>query len=145
MSRKGERWYKNWQSEGFPRWLRERMEERGWNTVDLAERLGTRYTSGPTRWLTGQTLPSLASLTKLAEILELPVEEVYKAAGHATNGNHATADDPRLLHLLQRITNLDLTYERYMTLSAILTSMEEATPAERSEHIPPGQPPPLPG
>lgn len=136
---KGQRWYKNWKNEGFPRWLRDRMEERGFDTVILADKLGTRYTSGPTRWLSGQTIPSHRTLKRLAEVFELPLEEVYKAAGHLTENGNAPEDDPRVLHLVERIRALDLTHERYMALSAFLTAMEQvARPEERPEHVDPG-------
>lgn len=40
MPRKGQRRYKGWLTEGFPGWLQERLDEREWLAVDLAERLG---------------------------------------------------------------------------------------------------------
>ncbi len=134
MPPKGQRWYRNWKNEGFPLWLRGQMEARGWDTVVLAEKLDTKYTSGPTRWLTGETLPSPKTLRKLAEVFNLPLDEVYTAAGHLNGNGTSPSDDPRVPHLLHRIQALDLTHERYLALSAVLAIMEATPPVERDEH-----------
>lgn len=52
----------------FAYWLRRQMEARGYNVMDLAERLGVKHPT-VSRWRTGQHLPDVPNLVRLDRLL----------------------------------------------------------------------------
>lgn len=66
----------------FANWLTARMQERDWSQSDLARASGIHKQSVH-YYLTKSVKPPHAhALSKIANALELPVEEVYRAAAH---------------------------------------------------------------
>jgi hypothetical protein len=55
--KKGSRRYKNWKHDGFPLWLQQRMEERGWNALRVATEIDV-VPSLISRWMSGAQQPS---------------------------------------------------------------------------------------
>jgi transcriptional regulator with XRE-family HTH domain len=126
MKRGGKR-YANWKDTGFPRWLQERMAERGWN----ARRLATEIDVVPSlvsRWMSARQQPSPESLKSIARAMQLSELEVLQAAGHLS-AQEAPSDDPRRSEILRKVEALELTHERYLTLNALLNMMLEMPPA----------------
>lgn len=129
--KKGQRPHEDWTYEGFPLWLRSRIDERGWTIAQLAEAMGV--SNGLiSRWMQGKHQPSRKSLVQVARALEVSKEEVLIAAGYLDE-NDAT-DDPLRLELLELLKHLPLTHERYVTLNALLRAMAGVpAPAEMPE------------
>ncbi len=66
----------------FANWLTAQMQERNWSQADLARASGIHKQS-IYYYLTQSAKPPHAhALAKIASALELPVEEVYRAAGY---------------------------------------------------------------
>lgn len=127
MPRKGQRRYKNWLNEGFPLWLQERLEERDWKAVDLADKLGVN--SGViSNYMTGARNPEPKLLNRIADVLGVSDEEIFTAAGYLRA--MTLPDDPRRLELMRRIQMVELTPDRYAMLSSILASMPSVTHTE---------------
>jgi transcriptional regulator with XRE-family HTH domain len=123
--KKGQRRYKNWKTEGFPLWLQQRMEERGWNALRLAKEIKV-VPSLVSRWMSGYQRPSPESLTAIAEAMQLDEREVFTAAGHLSP-RHAP-NDPRREELHRKVDAAHLTHDRYLTLNTLLTLMVENPP-----------------
>jgi ribosome-binding protein aMBF1 (putative translation factor) len=69
---------------GFGRYLARQMTARGFTTTgELARELGVNR-SDVSRWINGQTQPSVPWLRKLAPVLRVPVLELLIEAGHIT-------------------------------------------------------------
>jgi transcriptional regulator with XRE-family HTH domain len=120
MPRKGRPRYANWLNTGFPRWLQDRLKERGWQAVDLAEAMQIQ-TSLISRWMAGTQRPSAQSARRIAEVMQLDEDEVLTEAGHRQP--KATDDDPRRAELHRKLGLVELTNERYLTLNALLSTM----------------------
>jgi transcriptional regulator with XRE-family HTH domain len=121
--KQGQRLRATWKSEGFPAWLRARMDARRWNTVQVGRELGV-YPSLVSRWLSGQRLPSIEAMHAMASAFQLPLQEVLVASGHVPPD--AVPDDPRKRELARKIATLDLTDERYRRLTELLEAMRAA-------------------
>ena len=126
MPRKGQRRYKGWLTEGFPGWLRERLEEREWLAVDLAEKINVN--SGViSNYMTGARTPDPKMLQRIADVLSVSDEEIFTAAGYLRE--MPLTDDPRRLELQRRIGVIDLTPDRYDMLNTLLTSWQGHRPS----------------
>jgi transcriptional regulator with XRE-family HTH domain len=124
--KKGQRLRATWKTEGFPAWLTAQMDARGWNTVQLGRALGVDP-SLVSRWLSGDRLPSQASMRAMAAAFQLSVQEVWVATGHVPPD--AMPDDPRKRELVCTIAELDLTDEQYRRLAELLETMRPAPDA----------------
>lgn len=137
--KKGSRRYKNWKTEGFPGWLQQRMEERGWNALRLSREIGV-VPSLVSRWMSDYQQPSPESLRAIAEAMQLSETEVLVAAGHLSAAE-APPDDPRRMELLRKMTAIALSHERYLTLNTLLNMMLEESPGPAvPETLPARQP-----
>lgn len=65
----------------FRNWLKDRLQERHWSQVDLAKASGLNKQSIHYYLTKSVKAPHAHVLAKIAYALELPVEEVYRAAG----------------------------------------------------------------
>lgn len=120
MVRKGQPRYAGWLDEGFPLWLRQRLEERAMSISDLARAMPTQA-SLISRWMQGRQRPTADSAVRIAEVLCLPPDEVLTAAG--LRPQQATDADPHLAELTHKLRLVNLTPERYLTLNALLNTM----------------------
>ena len=118
--RQGKPRYSDWLDEGFPLWLQQRLDERGWSITELARRMGTQTTL-ISRWMQGRQRPTAQSARLIAQVMKLDEDEVLTAAG--LRGIKTTDDDPRRAELLHKLGLVELTPERYLTLSAVLNTM----------------------
>lgn len=125
MPRKGQRRYKHWLHEGFPAWLQERLVEREWLAVELAERIGVN--SGViSNYMNGSRQPDPKMLQRIADVLEVADEEVFSAAGYLRQP--VVTDDPRRLELVRRLQSVELTPDRYAMLSTLLAQWQPSRP-----------------
>lgn len=122
----GQRLRATWKTEGFPAWLKARMDARQWNTVQMGRELGVDP-SLVSRWLSGDRLPSQASMRAMARAFQLSVQEVWVATGHVPPD--AVPDDPRKRELVRTIAELDLTDKRYRLLTELLEALRAAPDA----------------
>ena len=120
MPRRGRRRYAGWLNEGFPLWLQERLTARDWSISDLADAMGMQ-TSLISRWMQGTQKPTAKSAAKIADALQISVDEVLTAAG--LRPSLKTDADPRRAELHRRLDLVELTPERYRTLNALLSMM----------------------
>jgi hypothetical protein len=151
--RKGTGRYENWLSDGFPGWLRERLDDRLWSLADLERATDHQVkVTVLSRWMTGRQLPNPDHVVIVARALSVSEHEALRAAGYLSSLPATT--DPRREELRRRIDELTLTHDRYLALNALLVGMEAAAerrPAHRSQRdlvteerevsFPPAQPP----
>jgi transcriptional regulator with XRE-family HTH domain len=123
MPRKGKPRYADWLREGFPLWLQRRLQERDWSITDLARAMGVQ-TSLISRWMAGRQKPTAESANRIAEVLQISVDEVLTEAG--LRPVLVTDEDPRRAELVMKLGLVELTTERYLTLNALLSLMLNA-------------------
>jgi transcriptional regulator with XRE-family HTH domain len=123
MPRKGKPRYADWLHEGFPLWLQGRLQEREWSITDLARAMGVQ-TSLISRWMAGRQKPTAESANRIAEVLQISVDEVLTEAG--LRPVLVTDEDPRRAELVMKLGLVELTTERYLTLNALLSLMLNA-------------------
>jgi transcriptional regulator with XRE-family HTH domain len=123
MPRKGKPRYADWLHEGFPLWLQMRLQERDWSITDLARAMGVQ-TSLISRWMAGRQKPTAESANRIAEVLQISVDEVLTEAG--LRPVLVTDEDPRRAELVMKLGLVELTTERYLTLNALLSLMLNA-------------------
>lgn len=119
--KKGTVRYKHWQQEGFPLWLQQQMDSRGWNASELARQIDV-VPSLISRWMSGRQKPSIESLAAIADVFGFPREMVYREAGHLHPVEQG-GRDPRRDELMARLYAIDLTHERYLAISALFSAM----------------------
>lgn len=56
--------------------IRKEREKRGWRREDLAQKTGASYRQIE-RWETGKSRPQIANRMALAEVFELPLDELF--------------------------------------------------------------------
>jgi len=126
MPKKGKPRYADWLREGFPLWLQGCLQERNWSITDLARAMGVQ-TSLISRWMAGKQKPTAESAGRIAEVLQVSVDEVLTAAG--LRPVLVTDEDPRRAELMMKLGSVELTRERYLTLNALLNLMLNANTA----------------
>lgn len=67
-------------SQEFGRWLQREMDRGGFILVSLARELGMAHTS-VRAWLHGKSEPSPEHCEDLAQVLRVPIDDVYRALG----------------------------------------------------------------
>jgi transcriptional regulator with XRE-family HTH domain len=132
--KRGQIRYRDWKDTGFPKWLQERMEDRGWNALRLSKEIGVVH-SLITRWMTEQQRPSPESVLAVAHAFQIDEVEAMVAAGYLSPRREgaATADPPRTAELIRRLRATDLTHDRYQTLSLLLAGWAAADSQDTSE------------
>lgn len=80
----------------FSEWLTARMQEKGWSNADLANAAGINR-QVIWGWLNRNKKPSQEMLKAIAKALELPVEQVYRAAG----GLPPISDDDEWIEMIE--------------------------------------------
>jgi transcriptional regulator with XRE-family HTH domain len=123
MPKKGKPRYADWLNEGFPLWLQGCLKERNWTITDLARAMGVQ-TSLISRWMAGRQKPTAESAGRIAEVLQISVDEVLTEAG--LRPVQVTDEDPRRAELMMKLGSVELTRERYLTLNALLNLMLNA-------------------
>ena len=68
--------------EEFAQWLRGHLRSQGWMVSDFAERVGVRP-SAVYRWTAGQRTPTDVQVDKIADVLQIPSEEIWQALARA--------------------------------------------------------------
>ena len=126
MPKKGKPRYADWLREGFPLWLQGCLQERNWSITDLARAMGVQ-TSLISRWMAGKQKPTAESAGRIAEVLQVSVDEVLTAAGLRLSPG--PGEDPRRAELMMKLGSVELTRERYLTLNALLNLMLNANTA----------------
>ena len=117
---KGNVRYKNWKNEGFPLWLRQRMEERNLNASQLASKMGV-VSSLISRWMTGAQRPNSSSVRKISEALGVDHKDTLIAAGYLPpDAGTSVYEDPRRTDLIRIIRTLSLSDERYHIIRGFL-------------------------
>ena len=119
--------YANWRQDGFPRWLQDQLRVADLSAADLAREMGIEP-SLISRWMQGKQLPSAKMANRIAEALKISVDEVLTEAG--LRPPLPTDADPRRAELLRKLSTLELTRERYLTLNALLNMMSNVNSNE---------------
>lgn len=81
--------------------IRLRMQKQ-WKQKDLAEKLGI-HQRNLVRWENDQARPRAGALQRLADVLEVTVQELERGDGHAAR----LAQDPELTEMLQQFLELE--------------------------------------
>lgn len=93
----------------FGHWLENEIERVGTNWSGLAQLLGVHHAS-VNHWKTGQTQPSAKNITKLAQVLRVPVEEIYEALGRIAPSREWSPRIRRIARMLEALPNEDLSF-----------------------------------
>jgi SOS-response transcriptional repressor LexA len=80
--------------EYFADWLTIQMKARGLSQAELARQM-TISPSTVNKWLKGFGTPDTQSCAKLAKALRIPLEDVYRAAGHPSEAAEPSSVDQR--------------------------------------------------
>ena len=76
----------------FKNWLKEKMEEKGWNQVKLAHESGVSQ-AAICRWLKGEREPDIETLQKVGHALNIPDWELFLITGIVNHDIFALDDD----------------------------------------------------
>ncbi|MHB9134608.1 MAG: helix-turn-helix domain-containing protein [Armatimonadota bacterium] len=92
--------------EHFRLWLRQELEHRRWNLAELSRR--SKVTIGHlSRIMSGERVPGIETLVKIAVALHLPAEEVLRHAGLATTPRGAVEGQEELQRYFAEMTPAD--------------------------------------
>ncbi len=111
--------YAKWVDGSLQNLVRSEVGRRNWNVSDLARAMGIRP-SLVSKWMLGQTVPSLKNLQKLSTALSLNEDAVFTLVGLRQGQSD---DDPRVLHLITQIRAIDWTDDRYAIIRAAFEEM----------------------
>lgn len=111
--------YAKWEHGPLQNLVRSELVQRNWNVSDLAREMGIRP-SLISKWMLGQTVPSIKNLQKLSAALSLNEDSVLALVGLR---QEQPEDDPRILHLIAQIRAIDWTDDRYAIIRAALGEM----------------------
>lgn len=90
----------------FAGWLREQMQARGWSQADLMRSSGLTP-AAISRVLGGSRRPGIAMCRQLAEAFQLPVDTVFRKAGHLPDAPGWTEEHSHLLYLFDQLSPED--------------------------------------
>jgi len=92
----------------FGAWLLDQLESRHWSQADMARRTGLSRTV-ISFFISGKRNPEAASLTAIADALDLPREHVLKVAGVLQEANEVVMSDDaaEMLQLFVTLSSKD--------------------------------------
>lgn len=85
----------------FPQWLQNQMDERGWGQAELAKRSKVNRQVIWSYLNRRRNKPDEDVLKKIAEALEIPVEQIYRAAGILSAEEPIDLISDTIIHLLR--------------------------------------------
>jgi transcriptional regulator with XRE-family HTH domain len=121
----------------FPDWLRQQLDQRGWDQIELAYRSGV--TPGQvSRILSGTRHAGPETCIALARALNLPREEVFQARGWllaAPEQQFSPEMDPRVVQLAHEVNALPFDQREAIldTMQSVLTVVDKV--AKQEAHI----------
>lgn len=86
----------------FGEWLEQELQRKGWLAVDLSRASGV-YPSTISKWRNGTQLPRVKQAQLIADALEIPLDDVLRAAGHPVGPSTPSALQAEARSLLARI------------------------------------------
>lgn len=90
----------------FVEWLVKELEERGMSQAELSRKSGVS-TGGISDIMTGRREPGDKTARKIAQALEIPAEEVYRAAGLLSGHPERTREIDQIMTLVEGMTQDD--------------------------------------
>ena len=115
----------------FSKWLQERLDERGWKPADLVKAgIDSGFVS---RLLTGERLPGVATIKKIADALNIPEVEVLRAMGKASP--EPASDTPSLRELTSKFAQLS--DDDQETILKLVRALEETASAQKRRGLKP--------
>lgn len=90
----------------FSEWLQKKLDDKGWQQVDLAKRSGVS-TSQISRAMSGQRGLSEYSLNRIAAALNVSPEETFRAVGFLQKVGVNKEYQDQLMHLVGQLTDED--------------------------------------
>jgi len=91
------------QREAFGRWLERQMRIKDMNITGLAQLMGVSHAS-VSDWIRGVTGPRTSNIRKLANVLNVSVEDIYRALGRIPP---ETDLDPKIAETWSLLRDLD--------------------------------------
>ena len=91
----------------FVKWLKAQMQERNWSQADLARASGVHKQTIHYYIAKGSKPPHAHVLAKIAYALELPVEQVYRAAGFLPRPPEINETIEQIMHELEDMPERD--------------------------------------
>jgi transcriptional regulator with XRE-family HTH domain len=90
----------------FSQWLAERTRLSGLSQRELTDGLGVNR-SVVSRWFRGEARPGTENITRLAQVLDAPLQEILDAAGYdlaPNSGPEISAEERQLLTMYRRLS-----------------------------------------
>jgi len=126
----------------FGHWLERHITRMNTNVVGLAGKVGVSHAT-ISKWIAGSMMPSVGNIRRLANVLSVPVEEVYIALGIIKPREDLTDDQREFLYLLDNVS-VDVRRAQKRFLRELVQSPGYAadadipdTPAKAPERAPP--------
>lgn len=94
----------------FARWLAEESRSRSWRQKDLALAVGVSQQTA-SRWLLGQSVPTVRSARALAAALEIPTDEVVSRLDPGAAADESAIGE-ELATLRRRVAELEAQLRR---------------------------------
>lgn len=95
------------QRDQFAKWIKRWLSREGMSQAQLARRAGLSVTT-LSAYVTARNLPKADAVSRLAEGMGLPVEDVLVAAGFEVTPTGGSPNRLRLLALAERVPERDL-------------------------------------
>lgn len=112
----------------FGRWLLEHLENKRWSMRELARRCDVSE-STVSRIVSGKRNPSPDLCRRMAQVLELPPETVFRAASHLPHVDDRSPKEEEALHLFRRLP--DGERDRVLLIMRALLEAQEHTRRDR--------------
>lgn len=87
----------------FGRWLEEHMDRLEVNQDGLAQLLGVNHVAVH-RWIYGKRLPSIKNVERLAQVLDVRREDVFRALGWIKSPAEYNEREARLVEIIRRMS-----------------------------------------
>lgn len=91
----------------FANWLKGQLQERNWSQADLARASGLNKQTVHYYLTKSAKPPHVHALTQIAYALELPLEQVYRAAGSLPRPPEIDETIEKILHELEDMSEQD--------------------------------------
>lgn len=132
--------YEKYADTPFVNYVRAEMQRQGMSTADLGRAVGSQ-TSLVSRWLQG-VRPNTESIGLIADALGLDTLHLLVLSEHLKPSKRATTQDQRLLDLISKLEQSELTEERYVFLEGILEQFRRTRPTMSAQACPGESPAP---
>ena len=110
----------------FGEWLDKQLIAHDWSMSKFGQLCGVSHVA-VSRWVSGERTPEPESCERIAKVLGVPVEDIYRRAGYSLSPTDLDANAETMLHLFRNLPESE--QERVLTIMRALSTMH-ATAAD---------------